>query len=105
MRFAACFALICLLGTTAAAQNRDERTVLDAAEKRVVREQYHEDHAITLRGSEAGGWQLSAGAAIDARNINLTLRNVRGEVRFRANSGRLEALLRRQRADVIQQLH
>ena len=90
-------ALICLMAGAAAAQPKDERVVLDAAEKRIVRGAYHDDEAVVVQGREAGGWRLYAGAAIDARHIDLTMRNVRGEVRFRADTSRLEALLRRNR--------
>ena len=101
MRVVILLALASLLSVGAAAQTapppKDERIVLDAQEKRIVRELYHDDEAILLQGREAGGWHLSAGAAIDAQRIDLTLRNVRGEVRFRADWSRLDALLRRQR--------
>lgn len=97
-------ALACLLSAAAAAQTapppKDERVVLDAGEKRIVRELYHDDEAIQLQGNEAGGWHLSAGASIDARRIDLTLRNVRGEVRFRGDFSRLDALLRRHRRSI-----
>jgi hypothetical protein len=95
------FAFAVLLATAAVAQTapppKDERVVLDAQEKHIVRELYHDDEAILLQGNEAGGWRLSAGAAIDARRIDLRMRNIRGEVRFRADWSRLDALLRRQR--------
>jgi hypothetical protein len=98
------FLLAFLVASAAAAQPRDERIVLDAAEKHIVRDAYHDDQAVVLQGAEAGGWRLYAGAAVDARRIDLTLRNVRGEVRFRADTSRLEALLRRDRRALLRQL-
>lgn len=73
----------------------DEQIVLDAAEKRIVKADYRAHRAVSARGGEAGGWQLNAGAAIEARRIDLTLRNVQGVVRFRADASRIEELFAR----------
>lgn len=85
-----------LVAASAGAQEV-ERVTLDAPEKRIVRESYHDARAVTLGGREGGGWSVYAGAAIDARRIDLTLRNVRGEVTYRADASKLEAILRRRK--------
>lgn len=86
----------------AAAAAAEERIVLDAAEKHIVREAYHASRAVTLQGRDVR-WSIYAGAAIDARRIDLKLDRVRGEVRYRADSSRLDALLQRHRAVVAEE--
>lgn len=74
---------------------------LDAQEKRIVETAYHDDKAVILTGPEAGGWSLSAGAAIDARRIDLRMHNVRGLARFRADTSRLRGVFDRSRRKQI----
>lgn len=87
---------VVLLSASANAQtSKDTNVVLDAAEKHIVRTQFHDDEAVTLSGNAAGGWRLYAGAAIDAQRIDLRLRNVRGQLRFRADWSRVRDVLDR----------
>lgn len=79
------------------AQNANTTVSLDAADKHIVKTNYHADKALTLSGRDAGGWSLYAGAAIDASRIDLRMSNVRGSVRFRADSSRVKAILSRHR--------
>lgn len=90
-----CTALVLFAVLATSPHQKTEEIRLDAAEKRIVREQYHGDEAVTLTGEQAGGWHLYAGAAIDAKRIDLRMRNVRGVVRFRADWSRLTTLLQR----------
>ena len=87
-----------LLATATTPQTPSERTTtLDAAEKHIVQSPYHASEAVTLGGKGAGGWHVYAGAAIDARQIDLRMRNVRGQVRYRADATQLQNALRRWR--------
>lgn len=84
--------------TSAAAQvtaSPTEEVVFDDATKRIVETEYRAARAVSARGSEAGDWQLYAGAAIEARRIELTLRQINGIVRFRADWSALSAVLDR----------
>jgi hypothetical protein len=90
--------VLLFLAATAQAQApaaRTEEISLDAADKHIVRTAYHDDTAVVLSGPEAGGWSLTAGAAIDARRIDLRMRNVRGTARFRADTRRVAAVFPR----------
>src|SRR5579884_822873 len=81
--------LAVFLATSAVAQTHKEETInLDATEKHITRENFHDDASVTLSGNADGGWHLYAGAAIDAKRIDLRMRNVRGVVRFRADWSR-----------------
>ena len=94
MRGAFVAALTLLAAVTVSGQTATEETItLDADEKRIVRERYHASEAVTLSGRAGGGWRLYAGAAIDAERIDLTMRNVRGLVRFRADWSRAREVL------------
>ncbi len=91
---------VLMIATTAAAQTttttaKETNVVLDAADKHIVRDQFHDDEAVTLGGDAAGGWRLYAGAAIDARQIDLRMHDVKGELHFRADWTRLKAALAR----------
>jgi hypothetical protein len=87
-------ALVFLVASAASAQTvRESNVVLDAAEKHIVREHYHDDEAVTLVGNAAGGWHLYAGAAVDAQRIDLRMHNVRGQMHFRADWSRISAML------------
>ena len=78
----------------------DTNIVLDAAEKHIVKTQFHNDEAVALSGNAAGGWHLYAGAAVDAQRIDLTMRNIKGAVHFRADWGRVRNVL-----DRVEQQH
>lgn len=78
-----------------AATEKNVTLTLDAAEKHIVKSPYHADQAVALSGPAVGGWHVYAGAAIDAGTIDLRLRNVHGQVRFRADSTRLQQTLNR----------
>jgi hypothetical protein len=73
----------------------EERIVLDAAEKRITRAYYRDEKAISVRGAEAGGWHLEAGATIEAQHIDLRMLNVRGVITYRADWSRISDLLNR----------
>ena len=87
-------ALIVLAASAAPQTHKEETVTLDAAEKHITRDNFHDDEAVTLRGN---GWRLYAGAAIDAQRIDLKMRNVRGMVRFRADWSRIANVLERSR--------
>ena len=96
MRHLSFVAAMLFAATAANGQTATEETVtLDSEEKRIVRAQYHASEAVSLGGRAAGGWRLYAGAAIDAEHIDLTMRNVRGVVRFRADWHRVHEVLAR----------
>ena len=81
--------------STGATTTTNNNYVLDAAEKHIVRAQFHEDEAVALSGNAAGGWHLYAGAAIDAQRIDLTMHDIKGSVRFRADWSRVRSVLDR----------
>lgn len=74
---------------------KSDIVTLNAADKHIVRDAYHDEEAITATGSDAGGWHLYAGAAIDARHIDLRMTNVHGVIRFRSDVRRLADLINR----------
>jgi hypothetical protein len=57
--------------------------------RRISEGNYHAETAVSTDG--ARGLQLNVGVAVRASDIEVTLRNVRGHVRFR---GSLDAVLR-----------
>jgi hypothetical protein len=73
----------------------EERIVLDAAEKRITRPHYRDEKSVSVRGTEAGGWHLEAGVTIEAQNIDLRMRNIRGVITYRADWSRITTLLNR----------
>ena len=92
------FLLLIMVSTATTAQvtaPASEEIVLDDAEKRIVETEYRAARAISAHGPEAGGWEVDAGAVIKARRIDLTLRNVRGVVRFSVNSNALSEVFAR----------
>ena len=62
---------------------------LDIAEKRITETDFHASTALRA-GTAESGIQVRAGASATARAIDLVLRNVRGTVRFRADTSRLQ---------------
>lgn len=93
--------LLVLALLAAFSANAEERTVLDAPEKHVAAAQYRAARSVVAGGRAGGGWQLTAGAAIEATAIDVTLRNVRGSVTLRADPSRLEPLVRRERVAAL----
>lgn len=73
----------------------EKNVTLDAADKHIVQSPYHAEEAVTLAGNAVGGWHVYAGAAIDAGRIDLRMRNVRGQIRLRTDSTRLQQTLNR----------
>ena len=67
----------------------DEDFELNIAERRISVADYRADTAVSADG--ARGLRLDVGVALDASEIDVLLRNVRGRVRFRAS---LDAVLR-----------
>jgi hypothetical protein len=61
----------------------DEVRTLDIAERRIVEQDFHASRALRLASEDGSGVALDVGAAVDARRIELTLRNVKGLVRYR----------------------
>ncbi len=62
---------------------------LDFAEKRISERDFHAAKALRVGSGEAG-IDVQAGASISARAIELVLRNVRGTVRFHADTSGLQ---------------
>ena len=91
-------ALSLLLAAPLFGQQQTDTHNFDIAQKRITETNYHNAETVELAGPQAGGWRLEAGTAIHAQNINVTLRNVHGTIRFRADLSRLTAL--RDRATV-----
>jgi hypothetical protein len=67
----------------------DEDFELNIDLRRISESDYHAETAVSTDG--ARGLQLNVGVAVRASDIEVTLRNVRGHVRFR---GSLDAVLR-----------
>lgn len=73
----------------------DERFELNIAERRIVERDYHASTAVEIGHADERGVNLRVGVAVTAQNITVQLRNVRGEVRFRAT---LDPILQRIRS-------
>jgi hypothetical protein len=67
---------------------------LDITERRIVESDYKASTEVELSNKQES-FSLRAGVAVRAKNINVLLRNVKGQVRFRAT---LEPVLSRVRA-------
>lgn len=63
---------------------------LDIAEKRIHRPALEAGSALRVE-SDDNGVRINVGAAIRAGGVDIRLRNVRGTVRFRADTRRLQA--------------
>jgi hypothetical protein len=63
---------------------------LDIPERRIHEQDYHA--ATELRVEPNQGVRVQVGAGLSARAIDVLLRNVRGSVRFRFDTSRLERL-------------
>ena len=66
-----------------------EEKDLDIIHRQIAEEDYRASRALRLLSSDGNGVSLDVGAALAARRIQITLRNVRGHFRFRS---RFEAL-------------
>lgn len=75
--------------------NADERFELNIAERRIVEQDYHASTAVEIGHADERGVNLRVGVALTAQRISVRLRNVRGEVRFRAT---LDTILQRIRS-------
>jgi hypothetical protein len=62
-----------------------ETRELDIAERRIVVDDYHASRSLRLVSNDGGAVAIDAGVALAARRIEVTLHNVKGSVRFRAN--------------------
>ena len=81
-----------LLAAPLLGQQQIDTHNFDIAQKRITETDYHNSETVDLAGPQAGGWHLEAGTAIHAQKIDVSLRNVRGTIRFRADLSRLTAL-------------
>ncbi|HKY05467.1 MAG TPA: hypothetical protein VJQ56_11285 [Blastocatellia bacterium] len=75
--------------------NADERFDLNIAEQRIVERDYHASTSVEIGNADERGLNLRVGVAVTAQSISVLLRNVRGEVRFRAS---LDPILERIRS-------
>ena len=97
MRATALLFLI-MITSPAAAQEQSapvEKEIVLNGDKRIVESNYRVSTDVSARGGEAGGWHLNAGATIEAERIDLTLRGVKGIVRFRADTRALTDVFER----------
>jgi hypothetical protein len=72
-------------------KDADESFELNIAERRITEQNFFASTAVAAGGEGARGLDLRVGVAVGAERIDVTLRNVRGSVRFR---GSLDALRR-----------
>lgn len=75
----------------AARADADESFELNIAERRITEQNFFASTTVSAGEEGARGLDLRVGVAVGAERIDVTLRNVRGSVRFR---GSLEALRR-----------
>lgn len=74
---------------TAARTNADETFVLNIAERRITRRDFSASTSVEVGDESARGLNLRVGVAVAAGEIDVLLRNVRGQVRFRATLDRV----------------
>jgi len=77
---------------------RSEEKALQIDERRIVEvEDYQAGRVLRLRSDESSALVVDVGATVSARRIDVTLRNVQGNVRFHADlsslSRRLQSLV------------
>ena len=96
MRVTALLLSIMITPAVAAQENApvDKQIVLNG-DKHIVETAYRASTDVSVRGSEAGGWHLNAGAAVEAARIDLTVRGAKGIVDFRADIRALTDVLER----------
>jgi hypothetical protein len=80
------------------AASRGEETPLQIAERHIIEvEDFQAGRVVRLRRDESSALVVDVGATVSARRIDVTLRNVRGNVRFHADlsslSRRLQSLV------------
>jgi hypothetical protein len=78
-------------GATAVRGEADESFELNISERRITEQNFFASTAVAAGEEGARGLDLRIGVAVGAERIDVTLRNVRGSVRFR---GSLDALRR-----------
>jgi hypothetical protein len=71
--------------TRAESSNSDEDYELNIDQRRINEADFHAETAIRAEG--ARGFRLNVGVALRARDIDASLRNVRGRVRFHSTLG------------------
>lgn len=76
----------------AARTNADETFDLNITERRITRRDFEASTSVEAGEESARGLSLRIGVAVGAEEIDVLLRNVRGQVRFRAS---LERVLER----------
>jgi hypothetical protein len=72
-----------------------EARPLDLAQREITEENFQASRALRLQSGDGAAISVDAGATVAARRIQLTLRNVKGDYRFRA---RLDAIHQRLQA-------
>jgi hypothetical protein len=83
-----------LLATAAEPPERADRTfTLDIGERRITEAGFQASTAVQLPSEARSGYLLRVGAAVIARRIDVVLRNVHGQVRFRADTSALRQRL------------
>ena len=70
----------------------DESSQLDIPERRITRDSYRAATSVEIGGETAGAVSLRVGAEVTATTIDVLLRGVTGQVRFKAS---LDPLLAR----------
>jgi hypothetical protein len=78
-------------GAPAAAPEPVQDFQLDIGERRIHRPDLQAGTELRLQPGD-GGIQIQVGAAVSARAVDVLLRNVRGTVRFRFDTSRLDAV-------------
>ena len=74
-------------------KNIDENFELNITERRITERDFFASTAIELGEASARGLSLRVGVAVGASEIDVLLRNVRGNVRFRASLDALQRVL------------
>lgn len=86
-------------GTNSEARtNADENFELNITERRITRRDFEASTSVEAGEESARGLNLRVGVAVGADSINVLLRNVRGQVRFRATLDRVLERINSRRA-------
>jgi hypothetical protein len=83
---------------TEARTNADENFELNITERRITRRDFEASTSVEAGEESARGLNLRVGVAVGADSINVLLRNVRGQVRFRATLDRVLERINSRRA-------
>lgn len=78
--------------------NADETFELNITERRITRRDFEASTSVEAGEESARGLNLRIGVAVGADSIDVLLRNVRGQVRFRATLDRVLERLNSRRA-------